>query len=145
MGVDLGVEARGVKALVALHVGKQARVESAAAGAGDAGSCGRVQGWVFLAERGIGKGEIEVGLYPRAKVLRGEQVRLLVLPILAPALLVGVGLGVLRETGKQVGVGCGDALGAERLGDRRDKLQQGQTGVDVGCALAGLLDQRATS
>jgi hypothetical protein len=36
----------------------------------------------------------------------------------------------------------GDALGGERLGDGGDKLQEGQTGVDVACAFARLLDQR---
>ena len=42
VGVYLGVEARGVEALVALHVGKQGSIESAAAGASNASSCGWV-------------------------------------------------------------------------------------------------------
>ena len=42
VGVDLRVKARGVKTLVALHIGKQARVEPAATRAGNASSCGWV-------------------------------------------------------------------------------------------------------
>ncbi len=57
-GVDFGMKARGVEALVAqrFRIGEEGSVESAAAGAGNASSCRRVQGWVFLAEGGIGKG-----------------------------------------------------------------------------------------
>ena len=97
MGVYLDVETWRVKALVALHVGEQGSIESTAAGAGDAGSGDGVEVEVFLAERCLGKGEIEVGLYPRAQVLCGEQVRFLVLPILAPALLIGGCLRLLRK------------------------------------------------
>jgi hypothetical protein len=38
-------------------------------------------------------------------------------------------------------VAGGDALLGERLGHSGDELQEGQTGVDVACALARLLDQ----
>jgi hypothetical protein len=44
---------------------------SAAAGAGDASSGGGVEGWVFAVERCIRERQIEVGLYPRGKVLGG--------------------------------------------------------------------------
>ena len=71
VGVYLRMKARGVKALVALHVGRQRSVETAAPRAGDASSGGWVQGSVFLVEWSIGKGKVEVGLYPRAKVLCG--------------------------------------------------------------------------
>ena len=48
----------------------------------------------------------------------------------------------LRQTGKQVGVRGGDEFCAERLGNRRDELQEGQAGVNLGGALARLLYQR---
>jgi hypothetical protein len=72
VGVDFGLIARCVKALVALHVRKQAGVVAAAAGASNASSGGWVEGGVFLVEWGLSKGEVEIGLYPRAKVLGGE-------------------------------------------------------------------------
>jgi hypothetical protein len=68
-------------------------------------------------------------------------VRLFVLPVLAPALLEGCGLVFLPETGDEVGVAGGDAFLGECLGHRGDELEKRQTGVDVACALAGLLDQ----
>ena len=77
-----------------------------------------------------------VGLYPRRKVLGGEQMGLLILPVLTPALLVGIGLCVLRETCKQVGMGCGDEFGRESLRNRRNQLQERETGIDVRGALA---------
>ena len=66
VGVYLDVKARGVKALAALHVRKQSRVESAAAGAGRASSGRRVERGVFLVEWRIGKGEVKIVLNPRA-------------------------------------------------------------------------------
>ena len=71
MGVDLGVEAWRVKALVALNVGKQGSIESAAARASNASSGGWVKRGVVLIERCLGKLQIKVGLNPRGKVLRG--------------------------------------------------------------------------
>jgi hypothetical protein len=66
----------------------------------------------------------------------------LVLPILSPALLEGCGLRLLRDAGDKVGVADGDALLGERFGHFGDELQERQTGVDVACALARLLNQR---
>ena len=63
-----------------------------------------------------------------------------VIPVLAPALLEGFGLNVLRQTGNKVGMAGGDALLGERLRNFGDELQERQTGVDMACALAGLLD-----
>ncbi len=57
VGVYLGVKARGVKALVALHVRKQSRVKSAAAGASCASS-GGVEGVVFAVKRRIREVEV---------------------------------------------------------------------------------------
>jgi hypothetical protein len=68
-------------------------------------------------------------------------VRLLVLPVLAPALLEGFGLALLRKPGDKVGVAGGNALLSERLGHSGDELEKRPTCVDVACALAGLLDQ----
>ena len=68
--------------------------------------------------------------------------RLLLLPVLAPALLECLGLGLLRESGKQVGMAGRDALGAECLGDGRDELEKRRTRIHVGGALAGFVDQR---
>ena len=48
-------------------------------------------------------------------MLRGEQVRFLVLPILAPALLVSRRLMLLRQTRKQVGMAGRDAFLHKRL------------------------------
>ena len=67
--------------------------------------------------------------------------RFFVLPVFAPALFVGRGLCVLRETGKQISVTRGDPLGCKRLGDGWNELQERQTGVDVACTLARLFDQ----
>jgi hypothetical protein len=67
--------------------------------------------------------------------------RLLVLPVLSPALLEGFCLALLRETGDEVGVARADALLGERLGHSGDEFEKRQTGVDVACALARLLDQ----
>ena len=64
-----------------------------------------------------------------------------VLPILAPALLESCGLRLLRDAGDEVGVAGGDAFLGERSGYFGDELQERQTGVDVACALARLLDQ----
>ena len=64
MGVYLDLIARSVKALVALNVGKEGSVESAATWAGDASPRRRVQGRVFLVKRCIRKGKVEVGLNP---------------------------------------------------------------------------------
>jgi hypothetical protein len=50
--------------------------------------------------------------------------RFLVLPVLAPALLEGCGLALLRETGDKIGVAGGDALLGERLGHGGDELQE---------------------
>jgi hypothetical protein len=68
-------------------------------------------------------------------------VGLRVLPVLAPALRKGFGLGLLRETGHKVGVAGGDAFLGERLRHGGDELEQRQTGIDMTCTLAGLLDQ----
>ena len=84
----LGLVAGSVKALVALHVGKQAGVETAAAWAGDASSGLWFEGRVFSVERCLGKVEVEVGLNPCAQVFGRKQVRLLVLPVFAPAVFV---------------------------------------------------------
>ena len=67
--------------------------------------------------------------------------RLLVLPVLAPALLVGVCLYVLGKTGDEVGVAGGNPFLGERFRHSGDELQEGETRVDVAYALAGLLDQ----
>ena len=50
-----------------MHVRKQNRVKSAAAGASCASSGGGVEGVVFAVERRIRKVEVEIGLYPRAR------------------------------------------------------------------------------
>ncbi len=136
VGVYLGMEAGCVQTLIALHVREEGSVEPAAARAGNAGSGRRVEGGVFLAERCIGKREVEVGLYPGGQVLGGKQVRFGVLPVLAPALRIGVHLAFLGQTCEQVGVAGGDPLLAKRLGKLRDELQETQPGVDVRCALA---------
>ena len=109
---------------------------SAAAGAGTASSGGGVEGRVFAVERRVRERQIKVGLNPRGNVLGGEQVGFLVLPVLAPALLEGCGLTLLRQTGDQVRMAGADALLGKRLGHSWDELQEGQTGVDVACALA---------
>ena len=54
-----------------MNVAEERRVVSTAAGAGDASSCGGVEGWVFAVERSIRERQIEVGLNPRGKVLGG--------------------------------------------------------------------------
>jgi len=138
---DLRSEAGSVKALVALHVCEKRCVVSAATGAGDAGSGCGVEGEVFAVERSIRKRKIEVRLYPCGQAFRGKQVSFLVLPVLAPALLVRFGLRLLRQTGDEVGVTGGDSLLGERFGHCGDELQERETGVDVACALARLLDQ----
>ncbi len=104
---------------------------SAAAWAGDASPGSGVEGWVFAVERCIRERQIEVGLYPRGKVLGGKQVRLFVLPVLAPALFVGGGLRLFGETRKQVGMACRDALLRECFGNIGNELEKRQTGVDV--------------
>ena len=124
VGRHLGLEARRVKALVALHVRKQAGIESAATWAGDASSGFGFEGGVLAVERCLGKVQVEVGLNPRAQVLGRKQVRFLVLPVLAPAVLERLGLMLLRQTGNQVGMAGGDALLDECLGHIGDKLQQ---------------------
>ena len=53
---------------------------------GKASSGGGVKGGVFAVERCVRKVEVKIGLYPRGQMLGGKQVRLLVLPVLPPAL-----------------------------------------------------------
>ena len=141
VGGGLHLVAGRVKALVALHIVKETGVESAAAGAGDASSGCGVKGGVLAVERSIREIEVEVGLYPRAQVLGGKQVRLFVLPVLAPALLEGRRLVLLRQTGKQVGMTGGNALLDERFGNVGNELQKRETRIDVAGALAGLLNE----
>jgi len=93
---DLALIAWCVKALVALHIGKEAGVVSAAPGAGDASSGGGVEGGIFAVKRRVREIQVQVGLNPRRKVFRRKQVGLLVLPVLAPALLIGFRLALLR-------------------------------------------------
>ena len=79
MSGDLAVYVRGnlrtvaipIKALVREHVRKKCGVVSAAAGAGGASSGGGVESRVFAVERRIGKGEIEIVLYPSGEELGG--------------------------------------------------------------------------
>jgi hypothetical protein len=74
------LEAGRIKALVALHVRKQAGVEPAATRTGDTGSSLRFEGGVLAVERRVGKVQIEIGLNPCAQVLGRKQVRFLVVP-----------------------------------------------------------------
>ena len=129
--VDLGLEARRIEALIALHVDEESCVVSAAAGAGAASSGNGVEGGVLAVKRSIRKGQVQVRLYPRRDVLGGKQVRLPVLPVLPPALAVGGGLCLLRQSCSQVGVAGGDAFGCEVLRNRRYQLQQRKTAVDA--------------
>ena len=69
---DFGLVAGSVKALIALHVRKQAGVVSAAARAGDTGSRFGLEGGVLAVERGFRKVQVEVGLNPCAQELRGK-------------------------------------------------------------------------
>ena len=92
----LRLKAWRVKALVTLHIGKQTGIEAAAPWAGDAGSGSWVQGWVFAVEGSVGKVQIKIGLNPRTEVLGWKQVRFLVLPVLAPAVVERIGLMLLR-------------------------------------------------
>ena len=134
----LGLKAWGIKTLVALvgYVREEGSVVAGTPGAGGAGSGNGVEGEVFAVEGRVGKRQIEVGLYPRGDVLGGEQVRLLVAPVLAPALGESIRLVLQWETGDQVGMAGRDAFPGERFCYFGDELQQGQTGVDVGSALA---------
>ncbi len=59
---DLGLIAGCVKALIALYVCEEGSVVSAAAGAGDASSCGGVESWVLTVEESVGQREIKVRL-----------------------------------------------------------------------------------
>ena len=68
--------------------------------------------------------------------------RFFVVPVLAPALLEGSGLMLLRQTGDEVRVAGGDAFFDECLGNIGDELQQGQASVDVRCTLARFQDER---
>ncbi len=138
----LGLVAGRVQALVALHVMKQAGVVAAAAWAGDARSGFRFEQSIFAVERCLGKVQVEVGLYPRRQVFGGKQVRLLVFPVLAPAVVEGRCLMFLRQAGNQVGMARGDAFLYKRLGHSGNELQQAQPRIDVAGTLAGLLDQR---
>ena len=53
VGVNLGLIARSVKTLIALHVAEERSVVSAAAGTGNASSGGGVEGGVFAVERRV--------------------------------------------------------------------------------------------
>jgi hypothetical protein len=120
---------------------KQAGVETAAPGASDTSSGCGVEGRVFAVERGLCERQVEGSLYPRAQMLRWEQVRFFVLPVFAPAQLECGGLMLLRQTGDQIGVAGGDPFLYERLGHCGNQVQERQAGVDVGSALAGFLDK----
>jgi hypothetical protein len=67
--------------------------------------------------------------------------RFAVLPVLTPALLESFCLRLLRKTGNKVGMAGCDAFLRECLGYLGDQLKKRETGIDVACALAGLLDQ----
>ncbi|HEX4166606.1 MAG TPA: hypothetical protein VHZ55_14150 [Bryobacteraceae bacterium] len=67
--------------------------------------------------------------------------RFAVLPVLKPALFESFGLRLLRETGNKIGMAGGDAFPRECLGYLGNELEKRETGVDVACALARLLDQ----
>jgi hypothetical protein len=71
-GFDFAVETGTVKALVALNIAKESGVISAATGAGGARSGGGVEGGVFAVEWRIRKRQVQIGLYPCGKVLRGQ-------------------------------------------------------------------------
>ena len=122
--VQLDLVASAVKTLVTLYVTKQRSVVATASGAGDAGSSGRIQRRILAVKRSLGECEIEVALNPRGDMLCWQKMWLCVLPVLAPALLEGLSLGLLGETGKEVGVACCDAFLREGFGYGRDQLQQ---------------------
>jgi hypothetical protein len=96
----------GIETLVTVdfYVGKEQGVVSAAARAGKASSSSGVEGRILAIKRRIFERKIQMGLYPSGEVFRGQQVRFLVIPVLAPALLEGCGLGLLRKPGDEVGV-----------------------------------------
>lgn len=71
VGRHLGLVAWRVKALVALHVVKQARIVSATPWAGDTRSGFRLQQCVLAVKRGLGKVQVEVRLYPCRQVFGG--------------------------------------------------------------------------
>jgi hypothetical protein len=68
--------------------------------------------------------------------------RFFVVPILAPALLKGIGLMLLRQTGDEVGVACRDSLLDECLGHVGNELQERKTSVDVRWTLARFQHKR---
>ncbi len=140
----LDLVAIGIETLVTVdfYVGEEQAVVSAAARAGNASSSSGVQGRVLAIKRRIFEREIEVALYPCGEVFRRQQVRFLVIPVLAPALLEGCGLGLLRKPGDEVGVAGGDAILCERFGHFGNQLQEREPGVDVAGALAELVGKR---
>ena len=84
-------------------------------------------------------GEIDVVRNPCGEVLGGEQMRFVVLPVLAPALREGFLLGVLREPCDEVGMAGCDALPLESFSHFGDELEQSEAGIDEAIALARFL------
>jgi hypothetical protein len=74
MGCELGMEIKGVTALLTLrlYIGEEGGVVPGAAWADTAGSGYGVEGGVLTVERRIGKGQEEIGLYPCGDVLGGK-------------------------------------------------------------------------
>jgi len=96
--VQLDVVASPVQALVAAsYVRKEGSVVSATTRAVGASSRVGVEGGIFSVERGLVQREIDVVGDPCGEVFGGEQMRFVVLPVLAPALREGLGLFLLRE------------------------------------------------
>jgi hypothetical protein len=73
VGRHFGLEARRIKALVALCVCKQAGVETAAARVGDTGSGFGLEGGVLTVEWSLGKVQVEIRLNPALRCLAGSK------------------------------------------------------------------------
>lgn len=64
-------------------------------------------------------------------MLGWKQVRFVVLPVLAPAVLEGLGLMLLRQTGNEIGVAGGEALLNKGLSYVRDQLHRENPTGDI--------------
>jgi hypothetical protein len=138
---ELCVVAGCIETLIASYIRKERRVVSAATWAVGARACCRVESVVLAVEMCLIQREIDVVCNPCREVLGGEQMRFLVLPVLAPALREGFFLGVLREPCDEVGMAGCNALLLEGFSYLGDELEQSEAGIDEAIALSRFLSK----